>query len=134
MLVPRLAVGTIQPDCDASLAIWALLSSLQQAGLSIQSFRHQATFADRDGSIVITGREQRHLDSWLMTPELCRYLFQHNASDAELSVVEGQYDIGRSPRNRCGGSLDDLCTWLELPRLVVLDLSRQDPCALRPPP
>src|SRR5262245_11838749 len=134
MILPRLAVGTVQPNSDATLAVWALLSSLHEAGLSLQSFRHQATFACRDGALVITGREQRHLDSWLMTPDLCRYLFQQNASDAELAVVEGQYDIGRSAKHRSGGSLDDLCKWLDLPRLVVLDLTRQDPCQLRPPP
>jgi len=134
MILPRLAVGTVQPDSDATLAVWALLSGLRQAGLSLQSFRHQATFANWDGSLVISGREQRHLDSWLMTPDICRCLFQQNASDAELAIVEGPYDIGRSAAQTSGGSLDDLCRWLDLPRIVVVDLSRADPCRLRPLP
>jgi cobyrinic acid a,c-diamide synthase len=128
MIIPRLAVGAIQPDDDATLVVWGLLSLLERVGLQTQAFRHEATFVPWDGCLPITGREQRHLDSWLMPRDLCCQLFQRNACDADLSVIEGRYDAAR--HHLAGGSLDTLCQWLDVPRVVVLDAARLERCQL----
>jgi cobyrinic acid a,c-diamide synthase len=76
----------------------------------------------------------RHLDSWLMSPEVGREIFVHGSRSCDLAVVEGRYDVARTPGETGGGSLDELCRWLDLPRVVVLDVAELDACRLPPRP
>jgi cobyrinic acid a,c-diamide synthase len=128
--LPRIAVGTVQPDADLQVMLWALISTLERSGLHIQAFSSQSCFQSRDGSFSITGEGRRHLDSWLMQPEVCAQLFYNATRYADVGLVEGQYDDPACHRSS-GGSLNTLCTWLDLPRLVVVDTGSLDPC--RPP-
>ncbi len=140
MILPRLAVGTIQPEADATCLTWALLRAFETIGCRVQDFRSQSTFVPCDGVLPITGREQRHLDSWVMNRATCERLIQWNMRDADLALIEGPYDAAhRSAADqpetpRRGGSLDQLCEWLDVPRLLVVDVDRLHPCDLRPPP
>ncbi len=110
--------------------LWALISALERSGLHVQAFSSQSRFQSRDASFSITGEGRRHLDSWLMQPEVCAQLFYNATRFADVGLVEGQYD---DPACHCssGGSLNTLCSWLDLPKLVVLDTEGLDPC--RPP-
>lgn len=114
------------------MPVWAVLSLLQQAGCQVQSFSSRAAFGPHDGALAITGREPRHLDSWLMCRDACRQMFQWNCRDADLAVVQGEFGTLRDEAGG-GGSLDQLCEWLELPRLAIIPVRELDPCALRTP-
>jgi cobyrinic acid a,c-diamide synthase len=132
--VPRFAVGTFQPGADSQIVLWAFLDSLHRSGLEVQSFHSRACFPRYPGSASITGRIARHLDSWLMSPDLCREIFLRGVQTADLAVVEGRF----SPvddSSLSGGALEPLCQWLDLPRVAVLDVSRAGHCRLpnRPP-
>jgi cobyrinic acid a,c-diamide synthase len=125
--VPRLAVGTIQPQADLQPMAWALLDALDREGIRIQSYLSRACFAPIDAATSITGQSPRHLDSWLMTPEHCRALFLRSARHSDLAVIEGRFD---DDQDSCGGHLEPLCTWLGSPRLAVVDVSRLTDCRL----
>jgi cobyrinic acid a,c-diamide synthase len=125
--LPRLAVGALQPDLDLQPLIWALLDQLLRYGLSCQVFLSQSRLQALDGTWTVSGKRQRHLDSWLMEPEHCRWAFFHGCRDNDLSLVTGEFVRDTRPAS-AGGSLNSLCEWLELPRIGVLDLSRMDPC------
>lgn len=142
-ILPRLAVGTIQDEADLQPIAWALLAALDQDGVRTQSFLSRACFKPCDGAAVISGNTPRHLDSWLMTPEVCRQTFLRSAATADMAVVEGRFD--QASNERCGqsksisqpspgGSLDTLCNWLALPRLAVVDVQLLNHChiPLRP--
>lgn len=124
----RFALGTVQPQLDLQASSWALLRLLNEMDFEVQSFRSRACFPANDGAQVATGQQARHLDSWTMSPAVCAELMLQGTEHAEVAVVEGTYDSahdgahdsgGASPR---GGSLDQLCDWLSLPRLVVVDV------------
>jgi len=121
--LPRVAVGTIQPEADCQAILWALMEASRRLGLQVQSFLSRACFPMYPGARVVTGLTPRHLDSWLMSPEICRDVFVRGARSADLAVVDGKYDpaVGNADP---GGRLEPLCQWLNLPRLVVLDVSR----------
>lgn len=131
--LPRLALGTVQPRVDASAITWALLDLLDAAELRVQSFLSRACFVPREGATTITGHPPRHLDSWLMSPELCREVFLRGMRHADLAVVEGSFGGNHGPCQ--GGSLDALCQSLELPRLAIIDVSQVSDCDFpaRPP-
>jgi cobyrinic acid a,c-diamide synthase len=131
--VSRVAVGTIQPDADLEPIVWALMEALRRSGLQVQSFHSRACFPARQAAAAVTGLTPRHLDSWLMSPEMCRDVFLRGAHAADLAVVEGQFDPAMAADDG-GGKLETLCQWLSLPRLVVLDAAKLCNCRLPPQP
>ncbi len=130
--VSRVAVGTIQLDADPEPMVWALMEALRRSGLQVQSFHSRACFPARQAAAAVTGLTPRHLDSWLMSPEMCRDIFLRGAHAADLAVVEGQFEPAMAVDG--GGKLETLCQWLSLPRLVVLDAAKLCHCRLPPKP
>ncbi|MCR4411908.1 MAG: hypothetical protein NUV77_05710, partial [Thermoguttaceae bacterium] len=127
--MPRLAVGSFQPGANPQILVWALLEALHQLGVQVQSFLSRACFPGYPGAASITGLSARHLDSWLMSPESCREAFVRGAQSADLALVEGRFPPA-SGENGPGGKLEPLCQWLDLPRLVVVDVSLLAQCRL----
>lgn len=128
--LPRVAIGTIQPEADLRPVLWAFLETLRRQGLQVQSFLSQACFTDYLGAATLTGLNPRHLDSWLMTPELCREVFLRGTRGCDLGLVEGRFLPPAAGRCTLGGLLETLCDWLDLPALAVLDVSRMKACRL----
>lgn len=127
--LPRLAVGTIQPGADPQPILWALTEVFRRAGLQVQSFLSRSHFPALCGAAAVTGTSVRHLDSWLMSPEVCRDLFRRGAHAADLALVEGQFSLATGT-GFWGGRLEPLCRWLDLPRLIVIDASQLATCNL----
>jgi cobyrinic acid a,c-diamide synthase len=133
--MPRVAVGTIQPEADSQAILWALLETLRRAGHQVQSFCSQARFSDRhSGAAAISGLNTRHLDSWLMTPEICREILMRGMAGCDLGLVEGQFRTAVGGYGDVGGRLETLCEWLDLPALAVLDVAQVKQCCLPPRP
>ena len=134
--LPRIAIGTTQPDTPGEALCWALLKSLCDRGLHVQHFLSRACFSPHDGARAASGNSSRHLDSWLMSPSACRATFLRGARDAEIAVIEGQFrtshtavsDGASLPDTCVGGSLEALCDWLDLPRLAIVDVSKLSGC------
>lgn len=127
--IPRLAVGSFQPGVNPQACLWALMEALRSRGVHVQSFLSRACFPRHPGAASITGLAPRHLDSWLMTREVCRELFVRGAKLADLAVVEGRFG-GPEDGSPQGGRLDVLCQWLELPRVAVVDVGQLGACRL----
>jgi cobyrinic acid a,c-diamide synthase len=132
---PRLAVGTVQPTADHLPMLWALCEVIRRRGIQPQVFHSQANFRDTVGGDVICGVRARYLDSWLMSPELCGESFVHGAQGSDLAIVAGRYPSavaagGGTGTIPSGGSLVDLCEWLDLAALVVVDVAQLTACRL----
>ena len=121
--LPRIAVGTVQPGADHHVMTWALLQTLVNRGLRPQPFYAQGRFSARDAATTITGLPRRYLDSWLMKRGICIELFKHGSQFSDLALVEGSFDAARDDGCR-GGSLDRLCCYLDLPKLIIVDAAR----------
>ncbi|HWA98163.1 MAG TPA: hypothetical protein VG713_06705, partial [Pirellulales bacterium] len=133
--LPRLALGTVQPGADSRIIAWALMNALTRSGYQVQHFHSRCCFGGVEGALASAGLASRHLDSWLMRPELCRELFEHASRECDVSIVEGRYapaEADASPT--LGGQLEPLCQWLGLARVGVLDLSAVQNCRLPPKP
>ena len=123
--LPRIAVGTVHPGAESRTILWALIESLRQTGVQVQSFCSRASCPGCEGVAQVSGLLPRHLDSWLMSPQRCREIFTRGARGADLALVEGRFDgaIGAEP---VGGRLETLCRWLNLPRIAVVDAAQID--------
>ncbi|HUT13572.1 MAG TPA: hypothetical protein VMY42_24000 [Thermoguttaceae bacterium] len=102
------------------------MEAFRSEGLQVQSFLSQPCFHKCHGVAAASGLQPRHLDSWLMSAEICREIFIHGAESCDLAIVQGRFASACPDRPQAGGSLETLCSWLDLPTLVVLDVSRID--------
>lgn len=131
--LPRIAIGTVQPQADLTAMVWALMEALGRTGVRVQSFLSQAYFSPRDGATAITGLPPRHLDTWLMSEAVCREVFLRGCRTSDLAIVEGSFaDHWAAP-----GAVSDfetLCRWLNLPRIAVVDARLLTQCRLPPRP
>ena len=125
--LPRVAVGTFQADAETQPCTWALMELISRGGAQVQHFHSQACFLPLNAALAVTGLNTRYLDSWLMTRDVCREAFVHGSAGCDLAIVEGRFE---TPGSRRGSRLDVLCDWLDLPRIVVLDVSRLADCEL----
>ena len=123
----RFALGAVQPHADHRPVLWALLESLRCRSFQTQVFLSQSRFVCSRAVLGTTGQDYRHLDSWLMSSDLCGRLFGLGTRTADCAIVEGHFDVAKQSPER-GGSLDKLCDWLNLPKMVVIDARRVGPC------
>jgi cobyrinic acid a,c-diamide synthase len=128
--LPRVAVGTLQADAETQPCTWALMDLLSRGGAQVQHFHSRASFLPLNAALAVTGLNTRYLDSWLMTKDICREAFVHGAGGCDLALVEGRFETPRVAGREPGSRLDLLCDWLDLPRIVVLDVSRLADCEL----
>ncbi len=138
----RIAVATIQPNADRRCVVGALSGALEQAGIHVQPFLSRAVLA-ASGASALAHQAPRHLDSWLMTRQVCSELFVHGAQSADLALVEGELRPRSAlealyprpdPVDRTGANLETLCQWLDLPLIAVVDVAQIRECALPPRP
>jgi cobyrinic acid a,c-diamide synthase len=128
--LPRVALGSVQEHVDAAPMLWALCDVVRRHDLQAQVFHSEAHFHDAVAGDVICGASARYLDSWLMPPDLCRESFAHGARGADLSIVAGRFRSTGVTSGLLGGSLAELCDWLDLAEIVVMDVSEWDGCRL----
>ena len=124
--LPRLGVMTAEPGTSPHIMVWALSEAFRRIGVRVQRFLSRANFSCSRDAAWGVGESPRHLDSWLMTPEACRALFVYGSRAADLALVQGSL----SSSEEDGGQIMPLCEWLDLPRLIVLDVNRLEPCRL----
>lgn len=126
MNYPRLGVGTVGYHEEPPWIILALLAALRSENIHVQIFLGRGAYPRYAVARGVCGRCLRYLDSWLMTPELCREFFVRGMKTADIGIVEGVYTAEEGPESL--GGLNLLARWLSLPRLVIVDASRYDPC------
>jgi cobyrinic acid a,c-diamide synthase len=78
-------------------------------GLRVQCVHSRARFAPREGATAITGLPPRHLDSWLMSPSICRSLLLRGCESRDLAIIEGRFDSAIPEADAAGGRLSTLC-------------------------
>ena len=131
--VLRIAFASVVPTAQNCPLLWGLLQAFEDRGLRVQSFLSRALFLPLEGATTITGQSPRQLDTWLMSEETCRQLFKRGTVSCDLAVVDGAWDDGSAPPP-AGGSLRELCTWLDLPVVAVVDVAALADCRIPPRP
>ena len=127
-LYPASPFGAVQAGADHRPALWGLLDALDRQEIRIQTFMHRSCLACMDGTSTITGVAPRHLDSWLMSPDVCRQAFVRGSRHCDLAVVEGNLSGAESLLP--GGHIEPLCDWLGLPRIGILNVRGLSGCRL----
>jgi len=121
-----LAVPCTGPEpSPASLGLMAGLASLRWR---VQHFRSRACPLKTEAVAQATGLPGRHLDAWLMPPDVCRQLFARGALGSDLALVEGTLEeptatLSCEHHDRPGG-LAPIARALDLPTVALLSCPR----------
>jgi len=108
-----------------------MLAGLTTKRWRVQHFRSRACPTANAAVVEASGLPGRHLDAWLMPPEVRRSLFVLGTFGVDLALVEGTLETPLAPRS-CGaadvpGNLSALCRDLDLPIIAVVSLVGREP-------
>jgi cobyrinic acid a,c-diamide synthase len=122
--LPRLGLAVAATGPEPSTAGLAMLAGLNSRRVLVQHFRARACLTSTEVVRQATGLPGRHLDAWLMPPEVCRAVFARGSRQADLAVVEGTLDAPRrlaepATFSRPGG-LGPIAEALDLPTIAVV--------------
>ena len=99
-----------------------ILAALNNQGVDLQPFKAGPDFIDPQFHSHIVGKPSRNLDSWMMTPEMVRYLFCHNATGVDLALIEGVMGFYDGLLNEpLKGSSAELSVILKTPVILVIN-------------
>lgn len=102
-----------------------LMLALTKRKLKVQPFKVGPDYIDTSYHNFVTGRKSRNLDSYMLTDEVVKYLFNKNSEDADISVIEGVmglYDGYGTDINDCTSSYTSKI--LKAPVILIIDGSK----------
>ena len=126
--LPRLALAIPAFAPEPTPAGLAMLAGLAMARWRVQHFRSRACPFGTEAVGQASGLPGRHLDDWLMPPDVCRAVFGRGADRADLALVEGTLEPstpvpGTLPYDQ-PGPLRPLVEALDLPTVALVECPR----------
>jgi len=119
--VKSILIAATQSGSGKTLITLAFLALLQKKGYKAQPFKVGPDFIDPGHHKKITGRDSINLDSWMLTPEQNKGLFDRYSINCDIAVVEGVMGLFDSMSR--GASTADIARILDLPVLLIIDAS-----------
>ena len=122
---PGLVIAGASSSVGKTTITLAIIRSLIQKGLKVQSFKVGPDFIDPSYHEYASGRASRTLDPWLMGNRGVVECFAANSSGSDISIVEGVmglYDGMYGDKDFA--STAQISKLLRLPVILVLDASR----------
>ena len=131
MTARGIIVGAPRSGSGKTTLTMALLAALRRRGLAVRAAKSGPDYIDPAFHAAASGAPVPNLDSWAMPPPLLAHLAADVASGADLLVIEsamGLFDGVAAPPGRSGAAAD-LAAGLQLPVLLLLDVSGQSQTA-----
>ncbi len=119
---PRIVIAGTHSGAGKTTLTTGVLRALYNRGLNVQPFKSGPDYIDPAFHSFVTNRVSRNLDIWMLGEKTTKYLFAKNASDADISVVEGVmglYDGLGTEKDM--GSTAHLSKVLKAPVILVVD-------------
>ncbi|UQZ85790.1 Cobyrinic acid A,C-diamide synthase [Paenibacillus konkukensis] len=99
-----------------------LMAALKRLGREVQGFKCGPDYIDPTYHTAVTGRISRNLDSYMLSHDTVKDIYNRASGDADISVIEGVmgfYD-GKNPKTN-EGSTAEISMLLEAPVLLVVN-------------
>ena len=122
MTVRKITIAGINSGCGITTVTMGILATLYVMGLDVQPFKVGPDYITPLLHSFITGKDSRNLDSWMLDIDTVVHLFEKNAANADISVIEGEnglYDgIGE---NTIVGSTAHVAKIVNSPVILVVN-------------
>ncbi len=120
-MYPRVVIAGERSGCGKTAVSLALMNALSRRGLRVQGFKTGPDYIDPSHYESRTGLGGRNIDLWMTKPYHVLELFCHNASRADISVIEGVMGLydGAYPDNTA--STAHTAKFLGAPVILVLN-------------
>ncbi|PZE20446.1 cobyrinate a,c-diamide synthase [Paenibacillus xerothermodurans] len=99
-----------------------IMAALRKLNYRVQGFKCGPDYIDPTYHTAVTGRPSRNLDSYMLSHDTVKEIYQRASQDADISIIEGVmgfYD-GKNPKTN-EGSTAEISILLEAPVLLVLN-------------
>ena len=124
MNLPRLLIAAPSSGSGKSVIAMGMMAALSTSH-QVQGFKVGPDYIDPMYHSIATGRPSRNLDSWMLPSDTVTVIFQQNARQASLSIIEGVmglYDgFGSDPFS---GSSASIAALLQCPVILVIDCAK----------
>ncbi|MDI6605713.1 MAG: cobyrinate a,c-diamide synthase [Candidatus Omnitrophota bacterium] len=122
---PRLVLAGTHSSVGKTTVALAVLMALKKRGLSVQPFKVGPDYIDPSFHSKIAGRACRNLDSFFLGRDALLELFQRQAREVSLSIIEGVMGLydGLGENSRVG-STADIAGVLNAPVILIVDAGK----------
>ncbi|OEH93125.1 cobyrinate a,c-diamide synthase [Bacillus solimangrovi] len=99
-----------------------IMAAMQQQGYTVQGFKCGPDYIDPTYHTAVTGRKSRNLDSWMLSHDVVKDIYNHGSEGADISIIEGVmgfYD-GKNPKSDAG-STAEISVLTDSPVILVVN-------------
>jgi cobyrinic acid a,c-diamide synthase len=125
MQVSRLVIAGVTSGVGKTTVAVGIMHGLRKRGLRVQPFKVGPDFIDPSYHTLITGRNSRNLDLWMMGRQGVLDCFASACEDADIAVIEGVMGLfdGMSGKSDFA-STAHVAKILDAPIVLVVDASK----------
>ena len=125
MSVKKIVIAGVASGVGKTTVSGAVIYSLKKKGFSVQPFKIGPDFIDVSYHSLISGRQCRNLDVWMMRAGGVLDSFSESCVDADIAVIEGVMGLfdGVSGRDDFG-STAHVARLLDAPIVLVIDAAK----------
>src|SRR6185436_5731356 len=123
--IPRIIVAGVTSGVGKTTVSVAVMHALYKKGLKVQPFKVGPDFIDPSYHTLVTGRQSRNLDVWMMGKKGVQDCFASASQGADISVIEGVMGLfdGMSGKDNFA-STAHVASLLDAPVVLVVDAGR----------
>lgn len=121
MKYPRIIIAGTNSGVGKTTLTLGIISALEKRGLKVQPFKAGPDYIDSSYHTLVSRRNCRNLDTWMLSKDVVLELFERQAKLCDISIIEGVMGLYDGVSDKEEGSSAHLAKILKSPVIIVVD-------------